>query len=66
MVFPHASTVYTILQNWAVDFSRLFPRFIIAQGQNLPVQILIREKKVRGASSGSVVYMRSQIQKRNC
>ena len=36
---------------------------VIAHGQNLPVQILIRGKRVRGASGGSVVYMRSQIQK---
>ena len=36
---------------------------IIAHGQNLPVQILIRGKRVRSASSGSVVYMLSQIQK---
>ena len=40
---------------------------IIAHGQNLPVQILIRGKRVRSASSGSVVYVRSKIQKfRNC
>ena len=29
----------------------------IAHGQNLPVQILIRGKKVRSASSSSVVYI---------
>ena len=34
---------------------------VFAHGQNLPVQILIRGKTVRRVSSGSVVYMHSQI-----